>query len=402
MNFLATLKGRSRFVFILLLSISSLISIFTALYFLGQAKKELATRSAAEKHTAIIEIESSNVLIGQLKPKLSKMEGNGKIKQLNLIWRVRKIGEDEKHKSRISFVITNLGLSKEYTRQALTLDNSFTLGFSPYANDIHDWIEQSVSKGFETLIHLPMQQNDYPTNDPGRLALLNNLSVGENLARLDSLLHRSEKVIGFYSDEGEVFSNDNANFVPILEELNKFQLIYLNANSNNADWLDKAAKGLGLELETADMTLSNELSLEQLDAKLDELLAIASKKGRAVAILRSYPYLMEHVDSWINQIDHSKYAVVPISNQFLWENKLTSKKQEEEEHKDNVAGPLPVQEIINEVEESENVPLEKLSEAAEPAATNDAEKTEETEHKDEEESAPEQKTSADDVKKERA
>jgi|GEM_PF-4767874 polysaccharide deacetylase 2 family uncharacterized protein YibQ len=388
MNFLATPKTRTRFILLLLLIILSILSIFTAINWLEQAKKELAARSAAEKHTAIIEIESSNVLIGQLKPKLSKMEENGKIKQLNLVWRVRKIGEDEKHKARISFVITNLGLSKEYTMQALTLDNAFTLGFSPYANDIHDWIEQSVSKGFETLIHLPMQQNDYPTNDPGTLALLNNLSTGENLARLDSLLHRSEKIIGFYSDEGEVFSNNNANFVPILEELNKFQLIYLNANTNNADWLSKASKSLGLELETADMTLSNELSVEQLDAKLNQLLAIASKKGRAIAILRSYPYLMEHVDSWINKIDHNKYAVVPISNQFLWETKLPLQKQENKEHKDSIATPLPVQEIINEVEELEKTPVEQPA----TEATHDAEKKEET--------TSEQKNSVDDAKKE--
>ena len=52
-----------------------------------------------------------------------------------------------------------------------------------------------------------MQPTDYPVNDPGPYAMINNLSKGENVSRFNWIATRSDKIAGYYTNEDETFSN---------------------------------------------------------------------------------------------------------------------------------------------------------------------------------------------------
>lgn len=215
--------------------------------------------------------------------------------------------------NKIAIVITNLGLNKSNTLSALNLRKEFTLGFTPYSMDLDDWISQATNKGFEALVNLPMQPLDYPVNDPGPLSMLLNLSNNENLSRLSQIMLKSEKVVGFYSDQAEVFSQSKSSFSPIASEIAKGKYMFLYGNTSNVSVMSEICKAVDLECQTNSLVLDQDLDEDAIKKQLLALEGISYAKGFAVGFIRAYPLTINILKSWSDALNPDSIALVPIS-----------------------------------------------------------------------------------------
>jgi polysaccharide deacetylase 2 family uncharacterized protein YibQ len=224
--------------------------------------------------------------------------------------------EDQK-KNKIVILIDNLGLSKSITLDALKLPTNITLGFSPYANNLQEWLEHAVYQGFEVMINLPMQPTDYPIDDPGPYALLHNLSGYENLKRLNWVLNRTDKAVGLYSSEGEIYSNSRANMTPVFEKLKEMGQIFLYGGDRNAKVLRNIADNMQLEYANNSLIIDRVLQSQEIKSNFYKLESIAQIRGSAVGIMRAYPMNIKLLKEWMANLQANKnLIVVPISNLF--------------------------------------------------------------------------------------
>lgn len=77
---------------------------------------------------------------------------------------------------RVALVIAGLGLDAEASRAAIAqLPAAVTLGFSPYAHELPNWIGAARQAGHEVLLGLPLEPADFPREDPGPGTLLTSL-----------------------------------------------------------------------------------------------------------------------------------------------------------------------------------------------------------------------------------
>lgn len=217
-------------------------------------------------------------------------------------------------KKRVSIVITNLGLSKNSTLEALELPKAFTLGFSPYAMDLNQWLEQSYGKGFESLINLPMQPKDYPVNDPGPLSMLINLSNGENLSRFDQVASKSQKCIGFYTDSTEAYSQLRSSFSPILSQIAERQFLLAYGNQENSSGVLEMCKSVNAECVAKSINIDDDLSEEKIKRQLLLLEGMLQTHNEVIAFAKSFPVTLKMLKKWITEIDPNEISIVPISH----------------------------------------------------------------------------------------
>lgn len=286
-------------------------------------------------HAALINMESDAVVVGNIiADQIAKEEQKKKFeeaqtkiveekKELDVKEEIHaeqyiapSLSEDDEKKSKVVIIVEDLGLSKSMTLSALDLNQNFTLGFSPYAQDVGDWISQATDKGFEALIRLPMQPSDYPVNDPGPYAMLQNLSMGENLSRLDWVLARSKKVLGLYTSENETFTNSRSNITPVLENIARKNKILVYGNVANDSTIKALSESINLNYITSVMQIDSVLKEEDIKNSLLRLEGIALTEGKAVGYINSYPMSLRVLNNWIDEIDKSKLIVVPISKLF--------------------------------------------------------------------------------------
>jgi polysaccharide deacetylase 2 family uncharacterized protein YibQ len=281
---------------------------------------------------ALVNLESDAVIVGHIiqdaakKEELAKQFAEAQTKHEEkevapekdetALFRAAPLSEDDKAKKKIVLIVTDLGLSKSMTLEAMQLSKNFTLGFSPYANNVDEWIDQAVSKGFEAVINLPMQPIDYPVNDPGPYAMLQNLSIGENLSRLDWILSRSKKIVGVYSNANETFSSSRANVLPVLENLKKHRKILAYGNITNDQSLNSLSSSIGNEYSPVNINIDEELNEAKINSNLLRLEGIATTQGYAVGYINPYPMTIKMVNTWMEGLDKKTTAIVPLSNLF--------------------------------------------------------------------------------------
>jgi uncharacterized protein len=258
------------------------------------------------------------------------------------------------------------------TLEAMQLSKNFTLGFSPYANNVDEWIDQAVSKGFETLINLPMQPIDYPVNDPGPYAMLQNLSIGENLSRLDWILSRSKKIVGVYSNANETFSSSRANVLPVLENLKKHRKILAYGNITNDQSLNSLSSSIGNEYSAVNINIDEELNEAKISSNLLRLEGIATTQGFAVGYINPYPMTMKMVNEWMEGLDKKTTTIVPLSNLFdpITPEQILADKEAEKKEREKLADEA---QRLQEKQQSPTIPTEHAEKKPVEAAGDHAE-----------------------------
>lgn len=331
-----------KFSFYALLVSSIFLFILNVGYFFLERSKN--TSAGIESgQIALVDLSSDAIIVGNVvQDKLEKDNKQKAVAEIKERFDPEKIKEkkekDEKgskifkaevkpedlKKSKVALVVRDLGLSKSLTLNTLDMKNNLTLGFTPYSVDVKNWVDQAVNKGFEVLVNIPMQPTDYPVNDPGPYAMINNLSKGENVSRFNWIATRSDKIAGYYTNEDETFSNSRSNFIPILERIKEGDRYLVFGNSSNSDGAVNMSEGLSVNISPVGNVIDTVLEEEKIRNKLLLLEAEAMRKGHAVGFLNPYPISLRVVQKWMKEIDNNKLVVVPVSAIF----KSLEKKEE--------------------------------------------------------------------------
>lgn len=231
-------------------------------------------------------------------------------------WRVySRPFSDPHHRPRIGILIAGLGMSRSATLTAVQqLPGAVTLGFSPYARGLQDWIDQARAAGHEVVLELPMEPVNYPDDDPGPHTLLTSLDPGANLERADWLLGRFVGYVGVTNYMGSKFTASHEALRPILAALQRRGLMFLDSRSSVHSVAGQIANEIGLVQAANNRFIDNKASRAAIDARLAELERIAQATGSAIGIAFPYPVSIERVAAWAETLEERGLVLAPISN----------------------------------------------------------------------------------------
>ena len=215
---------------------------------------------------------------------------------------------------RVAVVISGLGLDADMTRAAVTrLPPSVSLGFSPYARDLPNWIGVARKAGHEVLLGLPMEPVDYPRQDPGPATLLTALDPAQNLLRLHWTMSRGTNYVGLVAILGGRFATIRPSLEPILEDLKKRGLMFVDNHAADASVAGELGHDLGMAWAAADRRLDGEMSAAAIDQALADLDALAGKDGAALGLGGLYPMTIERVIAWAPTLEKTGLALAPAT-----------------------------------------------------------------------------------------
>ncbi len=98
---------------------------------------------------------------------------------------------------RVGLLLAGIGLNQAESEAAIrALPRGVTLAISPYARNTAKLLDAARAAEHEYLLSIPMEPQGFPLNDPGKQALMTNLSVEQNRSRLDWMLSRIAGYVG--------------------------------------------------------------------------------------------------------------------------------------------------------------------------------------------------------------
>jgi polysaccharide deacetylase 2 family uncharacterized protein YibQ len=215
---------------------------------------------------------------------------------------------------RIGIIIRELGLSRNATLAAINYTSALvTLSFTPYARGVEEWMGLARSSGHEAILELPLETIDFPSTDPGPLALLTDVSQDENVARLNKLMSTTKAYVGMIQFMGSRFATSEAAFRPVLQTLKNRGLIFVDDNQVSNSLAPSIAQQIQLAFAKVDVTIDANPSEKGVLAALHQLEEIARKKKFALGTATAYPSVVKQISRWTPTLTSKKIELAPLS-----------------------------------------------------------------------------------------
>ena len=214
---------------------------------------------------------------------------------------------------RIALIVSGLGVSAKTTAEVITrLPGAITLAFVPYGTDAA-LVGRARARGHEVLLEAPMEPFSYPENDSGPQTLLTALTPQQNLDRLHWVMSRFQGYVGIINMMGARFTASEQSFAPILQEIAKRGLIFVDDGANPRSVAGRVAGADNLPFAKAEVAVDAVPTPIEIDRALGRLETAAREHHVAVGIASALPASIDQIAKWAKAAESRGVILVPIT-----------------------------------------------------------------------------------------
>jgi uncharacterized protein len=219
--------------------------------------------------------------------------------------------------ARVAVLVTGLGISHNATAGAIAnLPPAVTLAFAPYGSELDRHVGRARDDGHEVMLQVPMEPFDYPDNDPGPHTLTARGKTEDNIDKLHWAMGRFTGYTGLVNFMGAKLTADEGALGPILREIGRRGLVFLDDGSSSRSLVATVAPASGTPVSRADLVLDAAARPELIDKELQRLEELALKKGFAIGTASALPLTVERIARWARALESRNILLVPVSHAF--------------------------------------------------------------------------------------
>jgi polysaccharide deacetylase 2 family uncharacterized protein YibQ len=216
--------------------------------------------------------------------------------------------------TRIAIVLSGLGLSQTGTQRAIKqLPEEITFAFAASGNSLQRWMQDARRGGHEILLQVPLEPFDYPANDPGPDTLLTSKPVAHNLESLHRAMGEITNYTGIMNYLGGRFLSDPKAMEPIMRDIGKRGLLFLDDGTSAQSKTAVVAKGTELPYAFADLQLDSQVDVSTILQKLDELERIARRNGQAIGVASAFDESIDAISKWSEEATMRGIEIVGVA-----------------------------------------------------------------------------------------
>ena len=188
----------------------------------------------------------------------------------------------------VSIIIDDIGYHPKLEEKLILLDNNLTFSILPYAPHRKRILQFAQREGAETMLHLPMEPDEYPRADPGPGALLSTMSPDELIDQLEKHLAAVPSAKGVNNHMGSKMTALSTKMYQIFSILKKRNLYFIDSRTSAESLCRPSARLLLLPFAQRDVFLDHVQEPEFVRKQIQKLIRIALTTGEAIGI--GHPY----------------------------------------------------------------------------------------------------------------
>jgi polysaccharide deacetylase 2 family uncharacterized protein YibQ len=174
--------------------------------------------------------------------------------------------------------------------------------------------QEAFEKGKEVVLHMPMEPHGFPGNDPGKGALVMNMTEEELHRQIRKNLEAIPHIKGVNNHMGSRFMEDDQRVSILMEELRKRELYFLDSRTTAKTVGYRTARELGMKTGERNVFLDNNSYDEaEIRKNISELAKIAKAEGKAIAIGHPHSSTIKSLREMIPRLRESGIEIVPLS-----------------------------------------------------------------------------------------
>lgn len=214
---------------------------------------------------------------------------------------------------RVAIVIDDMGVDINKLRELVKIDRSITVAVMPHQRYSAETAREAHDNGVDVLLHLPMEPWDIKTNNPGKGALLVGMTAEQVRAQVEQDLLTVPYTIGINNHMGSRFTEDEPLMRDVLEVVKQRDLFFLDSRTTSKSVALKLARELGVRNADRNVFLDNTRDVQYIKGQLSELVSMARKRGKAIAIGHPYPETIQALKESVPELEEKGVRVVRLS-----------------------------------------------------------------------------------------
>ncbi|MBL8907052.1 MAG: divergent polysaccharide deacetylase family protein [Rhizobiales bacterium] len=218
---------------------------------------------------------------------------------------------------KIAIVLGGMGLNQELTARAIkALPGDVSFAFAPYGENLQTQVNKARAAGHEIMLQLPMEPFGYPATNPGPKTLLRSADAATNNAALLWHMSRFAGYIGVSAYMGGNFLADPTALRPVLAELKKRGLYFLEDVPSQRSAASDVGRIVGLPVLATHIVIDADADARAIAAALARLEDEARQSGLAIGSGTGLEVTIEEVQEWAKSLNDRGFLLIPLSAAF--------------------------------------------------------------------------------------
>lgn len=190
----------------------------------------------------------------------------------------------KKKTPKIAIIIDDVG--NNLNKELFNLNKNITLSILPFLPKSNECACLGHKKGFELMLHLPMEPYGYPAKgkDPGEGAILVNLSKEEIFKRIEDALKNIPYIKGVNNHMGSKATETEKVMEAVLEKVKNRNLYFIDSLTSKHSVVSKIAPKWNIPWAARNVFIDNSWKREDIEKQINKLIKIAKLKGWAIGI----------------------------------------------------------------------------------------------------------------------
>ena len=215
-------------------------------------------------------------------------------------------------RARLAIVIDDWGYDWQAADSFLSLDAPLTVAVIPFLPYTRRQAVEARQRGFEVLVHLPMQPQD-PRLDPGPNAITTDLPDDEIRRRVELAIDAVPGAVGVSNHMGSRATADRRVMEQVLAAVARRGLFFLDSHTTPASVVGDVAREFGMPWAQNNLFLDGQHDVLAVRKRLELGARRALARGHAIVIGHVRPATAAAVASLLPELRRQGIEVVPVS-----------------------------------------------------------------------------------------
>lgn len=204
---------------------------------------------------------------------------------------------------RMVIVIDDLGDHPIFAKKLTELPFPVTMAILPNRPRTRYVAALAAKRGFETILHQPMQPISYPRVNPGPGAVFTDMGAARVKRLLTANLAQLPAVVGINNHMGSAFTASAPGMAAVMQVLRAKGLFFLDSVTSAKSVAPEAARAAGVPLYRRAVFLDNVRTVRAILGQIRLAERLAKKRGHAIAIGHPYGETLEALRLWFKEHD---------------------------------------------------------------------------------------------------
>jgi len=213
---------------------------------------------------------------------------------------------------KVAIIIDDLGYDRFMAEKFFKLESVLTFSVLPHSTFHRKIADKAHAKGFEVMLHLPMEPLEYPAVDPGLGALITSMTPDQLIEQLNVNLEAVPHIAGVNNHMGSKMTTVSAQIYQIFSVLKKRHLFFIDSRTTKETLCKSSARLFKLPFAERDIFLDNIQEAGAIRKQIEKLIFIANNHGEAIGIAHPHIVTYEVLRQEIPRIE-KKLELVPAS-----------------------------------------------------------------------------------------